>query len=81
MLKGKNENRTDRCPHGRNRNRAGTEHGDQCTGEYLLPMGLDKSPAKMLNSINPYYQTILGGLLLFDAEIEENANNVYPPSV
>lgn len=44
------------------------------------PMGLDKSPGKMLNGVNPYYQTILGGLLLFDAEIEENANNLYPPS-
>lgn len=44
------------------------------------PMGLDKSPSKMLNGMNPYYQTVLGGLLLFDAEIEENANNLYPPS-
>lgn len=44
------------------------------------PMGLDKSPGKMLNGMNPYYQTVLGGLLLFDAEIEENANNLYPPS-
>lgn len=44
------------------------------------PMGLDKSPGKMINGMNPYYQTVLGGLLLFDAEIEENANNLYPPS-
>lgn len=44
------------------------------------PMGLDKSPGKMLNGMNPYYQTVLGGLLLFDAEIEENADNLYPPS-
>ncbi|MDD3504856.1 MAG: hypothetical protein PHE63_12355, partial [Eubacteriales bacterium] len=44
------------------------------------PMGLDKSPGKMINGMNPYYQTVLGGLLLFDAEIEENADNLYPPS-
>ncbi len=44
------------------------------------PMGLDKSPSKMLNGMNPYYQTVLGGLLLFDSEIEENADNLYPPS-
>lgn len=44
------------------------------------PMGLDKSPAKMLNGMNPYYQTVLGGILLFDSEIEENADNLYPPS-
>ncbi|WNX86045.1 hypothetical protein RWV98_07170 [Agathobaculum sp. NTUH-O15-33] len=44
------------------------------------PMGLDKSPGKMLNGMNPYYQNVLGGLLLFDSEIEENTNNLYPPS-
>ncbi len=44
------------------------------------PMGLDKSPAKLINGMNPYYQSVLGGLLLFDSEIEENADNVYPPS-
>ncbi|MEF9961151.1 MAG: hypothetical protein RR755_00735 [Erysipelotrichaceae bacterium] len=44
------------------------------------PMGLDKSPDKMLNRMNPYYQTLLGGLLLFDSTIAENADNLYPPS-
>lgn len=44
------------------------------------PMGLDKSPGKLLNGMNPYYQTVLGGLLLFDSEIEESANMLYPPS-
>lgn len=44
------------------------------------PMGIDKSPGKMLNGLNPYYQTVLGGLLLFDSEIEENADTLYPPS-
>ena len=44
------------------------------------PMGLNKSPAKMMNGMNPYYQTVLGGLLLFDSEIEENADNLYAPS-
>ena len=46
----------------------------------LKPMGLDKSPAKLINGMNPYYQSVLGGLLLFDSEIEENVNNLYPPS-
>ncbi|WP_434793906.1 hypothetical protein TPDSL_03580 [Terrisporobacter petrolearius] len=44
------------------------------------PMGLDKSPSKLLTGMNPYYQNVLGGLLLFDSEIEENVNNLYPPS-
>lgn len=44
------------------------------------PMGLDKSPSKMLNGMNPYYQSVLGGLLLFDSEIEESADNLYAPS-
>lgn len=44
------------------------------------PMGLDKSPSKLLTGMNPYYQNVLGGLLLFDSEIEENVNNLFPPS-
>lgn len=44
------------------------------------PMGLDKSPSKLLTGMNPYYRNVLGGLLLFDSEIEENVNNLYPPS-
>lgn len=44
------------------------------------PMGIDKSPSKLLNGMNLYYQTVLGGLLLFDSEIEENADTLYPPS-
>lgn len=48
--------------------------------EIFKTMGLDKSPSKMLNGLNPYYQTVLGGMLLFDSNIEENADNLYPPS-
>lgn len=48
--------------------------------DIFKPMGLDKSPSKMLNGLNPYYQSVLGGLLLFDSYIEEDVNNLYPPS-
>lgn len=48
--------------------------------EIFKTMGLDKSPSKMLNGMNPYYQSVLGGMLLFDSNIEENADNLYPPS-
>lgn len=48
--------------------------------ELFRPLGLAKSPAKMLNTFAPYYQNLLGGLLLFDSVIEENPETVYAPS-
>ena len=48
--------------------------------EIFRPLGLNKSPGKFLNSYAPYYQKLLGGLLLFDRNIEENPNNLYPPA-
>lgn len=48
--------------------------------EIFKPLGLAKSPDKLLNSFAPYYQNLLGGLLLFDGAIEENADNLYPPA-
>lgn len=30
-------------------------------------------------SANPLWNTLLGGILLFDAELEENANSIFPP--
>lgn len=48
--------------------------------EIFKPLGLAKDPAKMYESYAPYYQRLLGGILLFDREIEENPNNLYPPA-
>lgn len=48
--------------------------------EIFKPLGLAKSPGKLLSSFAPYYQNLLGGLLLFDGAIEENADNFFPPS-
>ena len=44
------------------------------------PLGLAKDPAKMYESFAPYYQKLLGGILLFDSNIEESADNLYPPA-
>lgn len=43
------------------------------------PFGLAKDPAKMYESFVPYYQKLFGVLLLFNSNIEENADNLYPP--
>lgn len=48
--------------------------------EIFKPLGLAKSAGKLMNSFAPYYQNLLGGLLLFDTPIEENARNMYAPS-
>ena len=48
--------------------------------EIFRPLGLNKSPGKFMSSYAPYYQKLLGGILLFDHNIEENANNIYPPA-
>ena len=47
--------------------------------EIFKPLGLAKSPSKLLNSFAPYYQILLGGLLLFDTQIEENSSNIFAP--
>lgn len=44
------------------------------------PLGLVKDPSRMYESFAPYYQKLLGGLLLFDSNIEENADMLYPPA-
>lgn len=43
-------------------------------------MGYCKDPDILLSSWCPYYQTLLGGLLLFGTPIEEDPDNVYPPA-
>ena len=46
------------------------------------PFGHYKKPDKLLTSSEmiPFYQNLLGGLLLFDGEIQENAEQIYAPS-
>lgn len=48
--------------------------------ELFRPLGLIKSPNLILNTYAPYYQKLLGGILLFDRAIEENPDNVFPPA-
>lgn len=48
--------------------------------EIFKPLGLNKSPSKLYSTFAPYYQKLLGGLLLFDSAIEENADTVYAPA-
>ena len=48
--------------------------------EIFKPLGLAKDPSLMLREFAPYYQKLLGGILLFDREIEENPNNLFPPA-
>ena len=46
------------------------------------PLGHYKTAAKLLTASDmiPFYQNLLGGILLFDGEIEENAEQIYAPS-
>lgn len=46
------------------------------------PLGHYKTAARLFTSSDmvPFYQNLLGGLLLFDGEIEENAEQIYAPS-
>lgn len=44
------------------------------------PLGLVTSGSTMLNTMSPYFQTLLGGILLFDVNIEEDEKNLYPPA-
>lgn len=47
------------------------------------PFGHYKKPEKLLtdtSNIIPYYQNLLGGILLFDGEINENAEQLFAPS-
>ena len=43
-------------------------------------MGYCKDPDILLSTFVPYYQTLLGGLLLFDTPIDEDPDNVFPPA-
>lgn len=46
--------------------------------DILKPLGLSKRPNRFLNEFVPYYEKLLGGILCFDREIPENADEYYP---
>lgn len=48
--------------------------------DLLKPLGLSKRPNRFLNEFVPYYEHLLGGILCFDTEIPEDADNYYPPA-
>lgn len=48
--------------------------------DIFKPLGLSKRPNRFLNEFVPYYAKLLGGILCFDTEIPENADNYYPPA-
>ena len=48
--------------------------------EIFKPLGHLNNPSTMYSNIAPYYQKLLGGLLLFDNAIEENPNMLYAPA-
>lgn len=45
--------------------------------DVLKPLGLCKRPSRFLSEFTPYYEHLLGGILCFDSEIPENADNYY----
>lgn len=48
--------------------------------EIFRPIGHLKTPATMYQLLAPYYQTLLGGLLLFDGNIEESEDTYFAPA-
>lgn len=47
--------------------------------EILKPLGLAKDPTIFYNTLQPFYQTILGGILLFDKAIPEDPDQLFAP--
>ncbi len=47
--------------------------------DIFMPLGLSNRPSKYFNEFVPYYAKLLGGILCFDTEIKEDADNYYPP--
>jgi len=48
--------------------------------DILKPLGLSNRPSRYFNDFVPYYEKLLGGILCFDKEIPENADNYFPPA-
>lgn len=48
--------------------------------DLFRPIGLLNNPQKYFGNYVPYYATLLGGLLLFDQALPENADNYFAPA-
>lgn len=48
--------------------------------DIFMPLGLSQRPNRYFNEFVPYYSKLLGGILCFDTEIPEDADNYYPPA-
>lgn len=48
--------------------------------DIFMPLGLSQRPGRYFNEFTLYYQKLLGGILCFDTEIPEDADNYYPPA-
>lgn len=48
--------------------------------DIFMPLGLSQKPNRYFNEFVPYYAKLLGGILCFDTEIPEDADNYYPPA-
>jgi len=48
--------------------------------DIFRPLGLSQRPSRYFSDFVPYYKTLLGGILCFDTNIDENADNYYPPA-
>lgn len=48
--------------------------------DIFMPLGLSQRPNRFFNEFVPYYEKLLGGILCFDKEIPENAEDYYPPA-
>lgn len=48
--------------------------------DIFKPLGLSKRPYRYFYDFVPYYEKLLGGILCFDTQIEENPDNYYPPA-
>lgn len=48
--------------------------------DIFRPLGLSLRPSYYFNNFVPYYQKLLGGILCFDTEIKEDADDYYAPA-
>jgi len=47
--------------------------------DIFTPLGLSQRPSRYFSDFVPYYEKLLGGILCFDKEISENADDYFPP--
>lgn len=48
--------------------------------DIFTPLGLSQRPSRYFSDFVPYYEKLLGGILCFDKEISENADDYFPPA-